>query len=325
MVTSEYLKDNPLGDPFERPLWVLLPPGYDESGERYPSIYVIQGYSGQVEMWGNRTPWRRRYVDLLEELFASGEAPPAIVVFVDAWTKLGGSQYVDSYGHGRYHSYLCEEVVAHVDRNYRTIPDAAHRAITGKSSGGYGALITPMLRPDVFGALASHAGDALFEVLYFHDFPQVARTLRDVYSGSWDRFLEAFFASDGQCEGKDMILLYGNAASYSSNPDGSVDMPFDDLGRVVPDVWRRWLEYDPVEMAATHSEALRGLHSIWLDAGRSDEFFLDLGATAMNAALLDAGVEPDRIHYELFEGTHSNLEHRYVMAIKWLSHRLKAL
>src|SRR5262245_56119883 len=200
MVTSEYLRDNPLGDPYERPLWVLLPPGYAETDERYPAIYVIQGYSGQLEMWGNRTPWRRRYPDMLEELFASGEAPPAIVVFVDAWTRLGGSQYVDSHGHGRYHSYLCEEVVGYVDRHYRTIPDAAHRAIAGKSSGGYGALITPMLRPDVFGALASHAGDALFEVLYLHDFPQAARTLRDHYDGSWDRFLEAFFASGGQCE-----------------------------------------------------------------------------------------------------------------------------
>ncbi|HEV7827766.1 MAG TPA: alpha/beta hydrolase-fold protein, partial [Pseudonocardiaceae bacterium] len=53
-----------------------------------------------------------------------------------------------------------------VDAHYRTLPDRAHRAISGKSSGGFGAMITPMLRPDLFGALASHAGDALYELCY---------------------------------------------------------------------------------------------------------------------------------------------------------------
>ena len=57
-----------------------------------------------------------------------------------------------------------------------------HRGLTGKSSGGYGAMVVPMLRPDVFGALASHAGDALFECCYLPNFPQLraqaARRLR---------------------------------------------------------------------------------------------------------------------------------------------------
>ena len=30
MLTSEALRDNPLRDPHERPLWVYLPPGYDD-------------------------------------------------------------------------------------------------------------------------------------------------------------------------------------------------------------------------------------------------------------------------------------------------------
>ena len=43
VITSELLRDNPLGDPAERPLWVYLPPGYgDEPGRRYPAVYVIQ-------------------------------------------------------------------------------------------------------------------------------------------------------------------------------------------------------------------------------------------------------------------------------------------
>src|SRR5215471_8680065 len=159
---SELLRLNPLGDPWQRPLWVYVPPGYDEAPDRrYPSVYMLQGYLGHLEMWRNRTPLQKTFIETVDELFASGAVPPAIVVFADAWTRYGGSQFVDSPGTGRYHSYLCDEVVPWVDARYRTAADAAHRAIAGKSSGGFGAMITPMLRPDLFGALATHAGDSL--------------------------------------------------------------------------------------------------------------------------------------------------------------------
>jgi S-formylglutathione hydrolase FrmB len=73
-------------------------------------------------------------------------------------------------GTGRYHTYLCDEVVPWVDERYRTLSDAANRGIAGKSSGGYGAMVTPMLRPDLFRGFATHAGDALFETCYLPDF-----------------------------------------------------------------------------------------------------------------------------------------------------------
>ena len=109
---------------------------------------------------------------------------------VDAWTSYGGSQFLNSGGTGRYLDYLCDEVVPFVDARYPTAADREHRALAGKSSGGYGAMVVPMLRPDVFGALASHAGDALFEACYLPEFPGVARTLRDDYGGSWETFFE---------------------------------------------------------------------------------------------------------------------------------------
>ena len=46
-VDSALLRGNPLGDPHTRPLWVYLPPGYDDDeSRRYPSVYVIQGMTG---------------------------------------------------------------------------------------------------------------------------------------------------------------------------------------------------------------------------------------------------------------------------------------
>jgi enterochelin esterase-like enzyme len=179
LFASELLRANPLGDPSERPLWVYLPPGYDDEPARsYPSVYVIQGYTGHVAAWRNRSPFRQPFPETADAVFASGQAPPAIVVYVDAWTAYGGSQFVDSPGTGRYHSYLCEEVVPWVDGRYRTVAEAGNRAIMGKSSGGFGAMITPMLRPDLFGALATHAGDSLYEFCYLPEFAKDVRHLR---------------------------------------------------------------------------------------------------------------------------------------------------
>ena len=234
VVTSELLRDNPLGDPYERPLLVYVPPGYDDDpGRRYPVVYVIQGYTGHLSMWRNRSPYRQPFPETADAVFARGEAPPALVVFVDAWTKYGGSQFVDSPGTGRYHSYLCDEIVPWVDANYRTLAAAPHRAITGKSSGGFGAMITPMLRPDLFGALATHSGDALYEYSYIPEFAKATRHLRD-YDGDiwrwWDDFQSR--PSFTKPADHDLLMLLGVSACFSANKDGSVDLPFEpDTGR----------------------------------------------------------------------------------------------
>src|SRR5438105_4553940 len=139
---SQALEGNPLGDPWQRPIWVYVPPGYDdEPDRRYPSVYVIQGYTLQLDMWRNRSPFgAKTYPELCDDLFASGEAPATIVVWVDAWTALGGSQFVDSPAIGRYHTYLCEDVVPWVDERYRTLAARALRAVyidAGKSDEYY--------------------------------------------------------------------------------------------------------------------------------------------------------------------------------------------
>ena len=131
---------------------------------------------------------------------------------VDAWTAYGGSQFVDSPGTGRYHSYLCDEVVPFVDARYRTLAEAAHRGIAGKSSGGFGAMITPMLRPDLFGGLASHAGDALYELCYIQGFGKIVRALRD-YDGSYETLLGGLRVAPADEQGR--------PTATSSSPTGS--------------------------------------------------------------------------------------------------------
>jgi S-formylglutathione hydrolase FrmB len=324
-ITSELLRGNPLGDPHERPVLVYLPPGYDDEPRRsYPAVYVIMGYTGHVTMWHNRTAFRQPFTETADQVFATGAAPSALVIYVDAWTSYGGSQYVDSPGTGRYHSYLCDEVVPWVDRTYRTAAEPAHRAISGKSSGGFGAMITPMLRPDVFGALATHAGDALYELCYIPDFGDCVRALRD-YDGDPRRWWDDFRSRVAFTKKADDTLLgvYGVAACFSATDDGTPELPFDARTGVIRDeVWQRWLDWDPVRMVPAHAAALRSLRGIWIDAGKADDYYLDVGAAAFRAALAAAGVPDEVIRFELFDGTHSFIDYRYQLALAWLCDRI---
>jgi S-formylglutathione hydrolase FrmB len=327
VITSELLRGNPLGDPLERPLWVYTPPGYaDEPDRRYSSVYVIQGFTGFVTSWKNRSPFRQPFPETADQAFASGQAPPAILVYVDAWTSYGGSQFVDSPGTGQYHSYLCEEVVPWVDARYRTVADREQRAIMGKSSGGFGAMITPMLRPDLFSGLATHAGDALYEQCYLREFGDAVRLLRDYDADIWSWWADfrsrvAFTkAADGP-----LLGILGVAAAFSAREDGTVDLPFDTrTGVLRPEAWQRWLDWDPVRMAGKYAGALRSMRSIWIDAGTRDDYYLDVGAEAFRDELQAIGVNEDAIRYELFDATHGAIDYRYPMSLAWLCQRMSA-
>jgi S-formylglutathione hydrolase FrmB len=318
VVESELLAENPLGDPARRPLYVYRPPGSGHA--ELPSVYVIQGYTGQLDMWLGRTAFEPTSIERLDALFAAGECPPAIVVFVDAWTSRGGSQFLNSTSTGRYLDYLCDEVVAFVDERYPTAASRDHRGIAGKSSGGYGAMVVPMLRPDVFGALASHAGDALFECSYMPEFREIARTLRDHFEGSYEVFHERFAAADHLDWGRygAPLEMYGYACAYSPDPQrpGHPLLPFEiATGRLIDEVWARWLELDPVRMIPRHGDELASMRRIYLDAGRSDEAYLDLGAQAVSDELTKLGLEHT---FELFDGRHGGIAYRYPGAIREL-------
>jgi S-formylglutathione hydrolase FrmB len=276
-------------------------------------------------MWRNRSFGAPTVVEAVDAWFARDGAAPAVVVYVDAWTSLGGSQFLDSPGTGRYHTYLCDEVVPFIDARYRTLEGPSHRGIAGKSSGGYGAMITPMLRPDLFGGLVTHAGDALFEACYLPEFRETARALRDDYAGSFDAFWADLRSRPGRSKPTDGVLLnqWCMAACYSTDADGTVRLPFEpSTGRLIPETFDRWLAWDPVRMAPGRADALRGLRAIWIDAGRRDEYYLDLGAEAFRAELAGLGIGEPQLRFELFDGTHAGIAWRYPEAVGWLAERL---
>ena len=318
VVTSDALRGNPLGDPHERPLWVYVPPGYDdEPDRRYPSIYVIQGYTGQLDMWRNRPRSARRRS---RSSPTTCSRPATCRRRSSCGSTRGRSSAARSSStrrrSGSYHTYLCDELVPFVDERYRTIADAAHRGIQGKSSGGYGAMVTPMLRPDLFGGFATHAGDALFEACYAKDFPETARLLRDKLRRRRTRsFWNDFLARPLVTKSGDFVLVntWGMAAAYSADDDGTVRLPIDDTGKLIPEVWERWLRWDPVRMVdAARRRAAR--HAGDLHRRREERRVLPRPRRRSVSPRARAIGVTD-VFFELFEGKHGGIVWRYPIAL----------
>ena len=115
-------------------------------------------------------------------------------------------------------------------------------------------------------------------------------------------------------------MLLGVSACFSARPDGSPELPFDpDSGRLREEVWQRWLGWDPVRMVPEHAGALAGMRAIWVDGGKSDEWFLDIGAVAFRAPWPTPAC--NEVHFELFEGTHGRIDYRYPMSLAYLARR----
>ena len=146
-ITSEVLRDNPLGDPPTRRVPVYLPPGYADTQARYPVVYLLTGFTGRGTFLLNDSTFDENIQERMDRLIAKGEVQPMILVMPDGFTRYGGSQYLNSSATGRYEDHLIEELVPFIDGHYRTRAEAGYRAIAGKSSGGYGAIVQAMRHP----------------------------------------------------------------------------------------------------------------------------------------------------------------------------------
>jgi enterochelin esterase family protein len=321
-IKSEALKNNPLGDPHVRKLAIYLPPGYEsEKRKRFPTIYVLSSFMGKGTMLLSPQAWGYSIDERCDKLIAEGRMKECILVMPDCFTQWGGSQYVNSTAIGRYEDYLLKEIVPYVDKNYRTLATGQYRGIMGKSSGGYGALMTAMRYPDTFSSFFCSSGDMYFEYVYKPDIPKCYNAIRK--AGGLERFFDQFFhAPKKSQEMITAINIIAMAAAYSPNPKSPTfgfDLPFDlETGELRETIWKKWLKFDPAHLVSEmkHQLNLRKLRGIFLECGSRDEYHLHIGARIFTKKLKQYGIP---FWYEEFDDGHMGTNYRYDVSLAKLS------
>jgi enterochelin esterase family protein len=321
-IESTALKGNRLGDPHVRSLFVYLPDGYDADPARhYPALLMLASHGNTAQTMLNWRAWDESIDQQADRLIASGVCPPFILILPDTWTRLGGTQHINSPAIGNYGDYLLTEIIPYVDKHYRTM--GVQRGVLGRSSGGYGAIYHAMTAPGVFAAAADHSGDAYFE---FMAIPEIARLHLNLtkYNGLEGLMEETRKPTPKSGSFYELVSILTFAATYAPNPDApyGFDLPIDlATGALRKDVWERCLAFDPVRMIPNHAEALRGLRELFIDCGSYDEYNLQVGARLMSQALTAANVPHT---YEEYPGGHRGTHYRYDVSIPRLVKALLA-
>ena len=320
---SEVLESNPWNDPVEREVAVYLPAGYSEDAPPYVGLWDLAAYTNSGPGHLN---WRNHGENLserLDRLIGSGEMEPAVVVIPDCYTSLGGNQYVNSPSVGRYADYVADELVPFVEQNVNVVRHQDGRALFGKSSGGYGALYLAMTRPGTWSAVASHAGDVGFDLLFKGAFPAVAQALAPL-DGDANAFIRSFWRKN-RPSGRDftVMMVLAMAASYDPDPDdpSRIRLPFDlRTCAIDPERWACWASFDPLVLVESQADALKRLRGLYLDVGIYDQYHIQYGTRRFTDHLSALGI-PHR--YEEFEGTHSSIDWRLDTSLPFLVDTLK--
>lgn len=118
---------------------------------RFPVIYLLHGWAGNYAQWICTAPQLRQQADDNGLIFVCPDGG------YDSW-------YFDSPVDPavRYETFITKELLPFIDAHYPTVPDRRHRAITGLSMGGHGALYLAIRHHDLFGAAGATSGGVDF-------------------------------------------------------------------------------------------------------------------------------------------------------------------
>lgn len=318
-ISSSLLRDHANGDPHERTLIVLTPPGVPNDAP-LPVIWMFPGHGSSHGSFLADDPWKEGLPQRAHRLWKAGTLPPVRFALPDLFTRFGGSQVLDSSATGPYERHLWEELKPLLESRFRT---TAH-GCAGHSSGGYGALVQAMRHPEIVRAVACHAGDMLFELSYQPDFPKAANQLRR--EGGPEKLMAAFTAAAKKQDNRwySAINVMAMAACYSPDPTHPLGfaLPFElDTCELRHDIFARWLENDPVRMVEkpAFANALKSLKLLFIDAGSRDEWNLHWGARAFVKRLTNQQIAHT---YEEFDDGHSGTSYRFDRSLPMLARAL---
>lgn len=288
------LDGNLAGNLPDRTVLVMLPPSYArQPGRRYPVVYALHGYSIGTEQWTGEI----HALETAANAYAKG-VPDMIIVFPDSKTAHNGSMYSSSVTTGDFETFVARDLVAYIDRHYRTIAVRTSRGLAGHSMGGYGTARIGMRHADVFGALYLMSPCCLSARPVDLSDPAMASQLESVTSAA-DAAKLPFYAR----------AQFASAAAWSPNPRKPplfLDLPVKG-GVVQPDVVARWAANAPLAFVDQYVLNLRRYRAIALDVGDQDGLKDD---TRKLHEMLDRyGIANS---FEVYPGTHvSNVAYRF--------------
>ncbi len=318
-IESEALEGNLLGDPTTRTVAVYLPEEYEASEDRYPLFVDVVGFTGSGFSHIGWKPFAESVPQRVDRLIDEGKMGPVVLAFPDCFTSLGGNQYIDSAAMGNWETFLIDEMIPRLQAEFRLLDGREHRAIFGKSSGGYGAIVHGLRRADAWGAIACHSGDMGFDLVYATDFPKTLEVLAE------HKGIEGFLAhieSEPKITDEDMhaLMILAMAATYDPDPEApkGIRLPVDlETCERDEERWEQWLRHDPLRLAQQPEclDNLRSLRGVYIDCGTKDQFHLIYGARSLTKALTAAGVHH---RYEEFDDNHSSIDYRMDESLPFL-------
>jgi enterochelin esterase-like enzyme len=302
------------GRPTDIRAWVILPPGYSESKEKYPTVYWTHGFGGQLDsalMSGM----------FLRERMVQGKMPPMIWVMLDESCPEGTHEFVDSVNDGPWGKALTTEFIPAMEKKYRMDARRDGRFVQGHSSGGWASLQLEVNYPKIFGGTWSTSPDPSD----FHDFTGI-----DLYA----EHANVYHRPDGSAyplirdKGKVIATFEefarleqvlgpygGQIASFDwvfspRDKSGAPEQMFDRAtGNVDPKVVAYWRDHYDLAHILERDWAKRGADlkgRIHLYVGTADTFYLDGAAHKLDAVLARLGADahftyiPDRTHMDLY-------------------------
>lgn len=305
-IPAPSLSGNVLGDPTEQPGFIYLPPSYKkELSRRYPTIYLLHGYTDRPEVWIKAGYQGMSLQTEMDSLIEKGVSSEFIVVVPNGRNAYLGSFYTNSATTGNWEDYIYLDLVRFVDSRYRTIAKSRSRGVAGHSMGGYGAFMLGMKHPDIFGALYSLSpcclgleGDLTGDNAFWGKAAKI--TTRDLFARN-PTSIDNFWT----------VAMIAVSAAFSPNREKApmyLDLPFVEkeglLVRNEP-AYSNFRKKMPLYSVEEYRSNLMKLRGIFLDVGEFDEFTHIRRATAMLSAEL---AEREIPHvFEIYaRGTHGN-------------------
>jgi enterochelin esterase-like enzyme len=282
-VHSAALEGNLEGNSADRDVIVVLPPSYQANPKkRYPVIYYLHGYFAKSEMYDGSI----KYGEAMSAEAARGHE--FILVAPDSYTKYGGAMYSDSVAVGNFEGFIAHDLVAYVDRTYRTLAKPAARGLSGHSMGGYGTWKIAMKYPGIFSAIYAQSSCCL--------------SARGANPAT-DARLETMTPEEAEKGDFGVRGNFAAASAWSPNP-GKPPFYFDlavQGGKLQDSVIAQWAANAPHAMLPQYLGSLKGLTAIGTEVGDKD--FLLADSKTMHALLDKFGIKHD---WSVFEGDHTN-------------------